>query len=112
MCVAIGYASFTDNGVVAANVTSTDGFNWSIIDHKKYTNSNSSFNTVAYNPSVNTWVAAGSEGGNSLVVYSKDGINWIKTTNPIIREWNYKNYNYKFAICCYSNVTYKFNLFN
>jgi hypothetical protein len=84
--VTVGYANLTGNGVVAAIVTSTDGLNWSIIDHKKYTNSNSSFNTVVYNPSVNTWVAAGSEGGNSLVVYSKDGINWIKTNNPIIRD--------------------------
>jgi hypothetical protein len=84
--VAVGSASFTGNGVVAAIITSTDGLNWSIIDHNKYTNSNSGFNSVAYNPSVNTRVAAGSEGGGRLVVYSKDGINWIKTTNPVIRD--------------------------
>ncbi len=58
-------------------LTSKNGLDWSKIENKDWVNG---FNAVIYNPSINTWVAAGS----NRLVYSKDGITWTDTPVSLI----------------------------
>jgi len=79
--VAAGYTSDIFTGWSKANIlTSPDGMNWT--ESFVVNGSNTSFYTIAYNPSNNTWVAAGAK----VIYYSKDAKSWNSVYSDVVTD--------------------------